>query len=58
MIEDDVLAREDWYPSAIRALESIEFKRGHSDLLYLRMFYTEPQYLSLHFLSLWYQLSA
>jgi hypothetical protein len=41
MVEDDVLARENWYPSAISALESIELRRGLSGWLYLRMFYTE-----------------
>ena len=40
-VEDDVIAVQNWYTQATNALQAIQAQTWHSDLLYLRMFYTE-----------------
>lgn len=41
MIEDDVLARDGWFPTAKRALESIPDQHSSTPWLYIRLLYTE-----------------
>ncbi|KAL8655087.1 MAG: hypothetical protein Q9210_001108 [Variospora velana] len=55
IVEDDVLAKEGWYPQAMAALQDIQRRMNMDEWLYLRLFYTEklfgwnseewPQYL-------------
>ncbi|KAI4196668.1 MAG: hypothetical protein LQ350_006421 [Teloschistes chrysophthalmus] len=41
MIEDDVLARDGWFPRAKRALQVLSDRQGSKPWLYMRIFYTE-----------------
>ena len=40
-VEDDVLAKERWYPKALNALADIQTQVKKQEWLYLRLFYTE-----------------